>query len=149
MKKNSGFTLIELLLVVALVTSLGTLTTAYTARFLTQNAVQNAQDQIVGDLRKAQMYTMMGKGSLGKWGVNYSSNKITLYTTNTTFAARNTAFDETFSVNSAVSVTPFDLSFSLATASPNATQTITINAPNIAGIGSKTVTLNAQGMVTR
>lgn len=147
---QKGFTLIELLLVIAIITSVGAMTTAYMARFLTQNAVQNTQDQIVGDLRKAQFYTMMGRKGLN-WGVYYnSSTPTTLYLyggTGTTFAARNSAFDETFSLNSTLTIDNFDINFSSTNGIPNATKTINITGSS--ANETKSVTINSQGMVTR
>jgi len=151
---QSGFTLIELLLVIALITSVGAMTTAYMARFLTQNAVLNTQDQLVGDLRKAQLYTMMGKKNLN-WGVYYNSttpNAIYLYGgTGTTFAARNTAFDETFSVNSTISMTNFDINFSSTNGKSNVSSgtTTTITITGTTAGETKQVSVNYQGMVTR
>jgi len=150
---HHGFTLIELLLVIALMLLLGTMGTAFTSRFLTQNGVTNAQDQLVGDLRKAQMNAMMGKQRTNvtcnpcNWGVNYggTANTITLYLGNT-FAGRNSAFDEKFSVNASISITGVtDVNFAKVTGLPNTTGTMTIT-----GNGqTKTVTINSQGMVTR
>lgn len=145
--KSPGFTLIELLLVITLITLLFTMGTSFTARFLTQNAVSNASDQIVGDFRKAQINAMMGKQG-GNWGVNYSSNTITLYQGNS-YAARNSAFDETFSVNQSVTISGLgDNNLSRITGLPNGfttPETITIS-----GSGeTKTITVNSQGVVTR
>jgi prepilin-type N-terminal cleavage/methylation domain-containing protein len=151
MQNNRGFTLIEVLLVIVLVTSLGAMTTAFMARFLTQNAVQNAQDQIIGDLRKAQFYTMMGKQGLS-WGVHYASNTITFFGTTTNFAGRGSAsaFDETFTVNTTVSISGLasDIIFSGTAGTPSPTSA----SITITGSGSNTtkqVTMNSQGMVTR
>lgn len=151
--RESGFTFIELILVVSLVLILGTMGTSLTARFMTQNAVANAQDQLIGDLRKAQMNAMAGKQgcatSACNWGVNYSSNIITLYK-GSNFGARDQAFDEEFSVPGGVSITSstgiLDWNFTRVTGMANNTPaTITIS-----GNGTiKQVTVNGQGMVTR
>ncbi|MDE2025777.1 MAG: prepilin-type N-terminal cleavage/methylation domain-containing protein [Patescibacteria group bacterium] len=151
--RQSGFTLIELLLVVALITSLGAMTTAYMARFLTQNGVQNAQDQIVGDLRKAQFYTMMGKRNLN-WGVYFNSgvsgNTIYLYgnaAPTTTFQTGGNTAQETFSVSPSIGISSFDINFPTTNGIPNNTGTITITGSG--ANESKTVTITAQGAVTR
>ena len=150
--KQHGFTLIELLLVIVLIISLGTMTTAFMARFLTQNAVQNAQDQIIGDLRKAQFYTMMGKQGLN-WGVHLdTTNRQIIFfgTTNSYALGHNASFDETFSYNSTIAISGLasDIIFSGNTGTPTPTSaTITI-----IGSGSnttKSISMNSQGMVTR
>src|SRR6266567_3705331 len=140
----SGFTLIELLLVISIVLILGTMGTALGSRFLTQNGVANASDQLIGDFRQAQMNAMMGKKN-GNWGVNYSSNKITLYL-GTSYAARTTAFDTTFTVPTSITISGFtDLDFYRMTGTASATPTITIS-----GSGeTKTITVNSQGVGTR
>src|SRR3989338_10821570 len=112
--KSSGFTLIELLLVISMISIIGTFSVVFFSRFLTQNAVANTQDQLIGQLRKAQVYAMMGRQN-SAWSINYSSNTITLYI-GTTFAGHNTAFDEKFTVNSNISVSGItDVNFAKAT----------------------------------
>jgi len=139
-----GFTLIELILVISLMLLLGTLSTAFAARFFTQNSVANTTDQLIGEFRQAQTNAMMGRKN-GNWGVNYSSNKITLYL-GTSFAARTAAFDTTFSVPTSVTISGFsDLDFFRMTGTSSATPTITIS-----GSGeTKTITVNSQGVATR
>src|SRR5258708_31801179 len=107
---QKGFTYIELILVIALVFIFGTMSISFGSRFLTQNAVANATDQLISDFRQAQMTAMMGKQN-SNWGVNYASNTITVYK-GKSFATRTTAFDATFSVNTSVSITGFsDINF--------------------------------------
>ncbi|HWY79472.1 MAG TPA: type II secretion system protein [Candidatus Sulfotelmatobacter sp.] len=142
--KRNGFTLIELILVVSLMMLLGTLTTTFAARFFTQNGVSNTTDELIGDIRQAQMNAMMGKQN-SNWGIDYASNTITLYK-GTSFAARSTALDTKFSVNSSVSITGFsDLNFFRMTGTSSATPTISVS-----GSGeTKTITVNSQGVATR
>lgn len=143
--KLKGFTFIELILVISLMLLLGTMATAFTARFLTQNAVENTTDQLVNDFRKAQLNAMMGKQD-SNWGINYGSNLITLYK-GTSYAARTAAFDEKFNTYASISITGFsDMNFSGGSGLPGSTATITITDNKGS---SNTVTVNAQGMVTR
>lgn len=141
---RNGFTLIELLLVISLMLLLGTMGTSFLARFMTQNGVSNTADQIIGDIRQAQINAMMGKQN-GNWGIDYASQTITLYQ-GSSYTSRNTAFDTTFSVNSTITISGLsDLNFSRMTGIPNSTPTITIS-----GIGTtKTITVNTQGVSTR
>ncbi len=139
-----GFTLIELLLVISIVIIIGTFSVVFFSRFLTQNAVANTQDQLVGELRKAQIYAMMGKQN-GNWGVRFGSNTITLFAGNT-YAGRNSAFDETSSANANISISGFsEIDFAKTTGLPSATGTYTITGND----SSKQISVNSQGVVSR
>lgn len=141
---RNGFTLIELLVIIALILIIGLMSVSFYSRSITQNAVANSEDQLVGELRKAQIYSMMGRQN-GAWGVNYGSNTITLFQ-GSTYAGRDTAFDETSSVNTNVSISGFTfLTFFRMTGTPSATPTITVSGNN----NSKTITINAQGVVSK
>lgn len=141
---QAGFTIIELLLVISIVTIIGTFSVVFFSRFLTQNAVANAQDQLIGELRKAQMYAMMGRQN-GNWGVRFGSNKITLFQGNS-YATRTTALDETFSENSNISISGFtEVVFTKTTGLPSTTGTYAITGNDT----SKQVVINSQGVVSR
>ena len=135
-----GFTIIELLLVILIVSIITLMSASFYSRFLTQNAVDNTREQLVGSFRKAQTYSMMGKQN-GVWGVRYtlSPKKITLYLTGSS------AFDEIYNVNDNITVTVFDITFAKITGLPSATPTITITG----GDNSKTITINSQGVVSK
>lgn len=143
-KYSYGFTFIELFLSVSFVLILLLLAVPFYSRFFAQNDVANTADVLVGSLRKAQLYSMMGRRN-GTWGVNYSSNTITLFQ-GSTFATRNSALDERFSVNSAVTITGLtQLTFVRVTGTPSATPTITVAGNN----NKKTITINGQGVVSK
>lgn len=144
-KRNTGFTLIELLLVIVIMSTLSVMTVGFYSRFLRQNEVLNVTDQISGQIRKAQIYAMMGKQSGSNWGINYSTNTITLYRGNS-FATRIAAHDERFTVNPNVSITGLtDLNFAHATGLPSLAPTINITS----GTNAKTVIVNSQGVVSK
>jgi prepilin-type N-terminal cleavage/methylation domain-containing protein len=151
-KKANGFTLIELLLTVSIISVIGILSTGFYSRFLLQNAVANTSDQLIADLRKAQMYSMTGKYNLTNttWGVRYGSNTITLFL-GSSYATRNSAFDETFTVSPSVTISGFtELVFAKTTGlptggNPSNTPTIVISG----GSSSKTITVNSQGIASR
>ncbi len=146
MQKNTvhGFTLIELLLVISIVLIIGTFSVIFYSRFLTQNAVANTQDQLIGQLRKAQVYAMMGRQN-DNWGVNFGSNKITLFK-GPSYAGRTAAFDETFSENANISIPVFsEIVFTKTTGLPSTTGTYTITGND----SSKQVTVNSQGVASR
>lgn len=136
---QNGVTLIELILSIVIISTLALLSVSFYSRFFTQNAVDNANNQLVGSLRKAQIYSMMGKQN-GTWGVKYASNKITLY------LVGNSAFDENYSVNNNITVSNFsDISFAKSTGLPSSVAIITINS----GSNTKIVTINSQGVVSK
>ena len=149
---KSGFTLLELLLTVAIISIIGIMSTGFYSRFFLQNAVSNTADQLTADFRKAQMYSMTGKYNLTNttWGVRYDSNTITLFL-GSSYATRNTAFDEKFTVHPSVTVNGFtEIVFAKTTGlptggDPSNTPTIVISGGNT----SKTITLNAQGVASR
>ena len=93
------------------------------------------------------MYSMMGKYNLTNttWGVRYGSNTITLFL-GSSYAARNSAFDETYTINPTVTVSGFtEIVFAKATGMPSAAPTVTVSA----GTTSKTITINAHGVASR
>ncbi len=143
-RSDQGFSLIELLVVIAIVGVLGLMTTVFYSRFIIQNSVANMEDSLSATLRKAQMYSMMGKQN-SNWGVTLNSGKIVLFSGNT-YATRNSAFDETISYNTAISINGFsDVVFTRISGIPNTTPTITISGNN----STEQVQVNNQGVVLR
>lgn len=142
---DAGVSFLELILVVALVSIISTMSPIFYSRFILQNALSNTSDQMVGSLRKAQLYSMMSRGG-NNWSVNYSLNTITLYK-GVSFASRDSSFDEKFELNSNVSVLGItDISFSKIIGLPApSTSTITISS----GSDSEIINVNSQGVVTR
>jgi prepilin-type N-terminal cleavage/methylation domain-containing protein len=139
-----GFTLIELLLVTAVMMSLAALSTPFYSRFILQNDVTNAVDQLAGSLRKAQIYAMMGRQE-SRWGVNYSNDKINLFK-GSAFQTRDISFDESFEVNENVTISGFDeVTFAPVTGTPSASPTVTISAAS----NTKTLIINSQGVVSK
>ena len=143
-----GITFVEIILVVALISILSLMGPVFYSRFLLQNEVANVTDQLVGSLRKAQIYAMESKQSSG-WSVNYSSSahEITLYKGAAPYVAG--ALDEKFKVNTSVSISGItDVSFAKATGLPTPGSGLTITISS-SGNNSKTVTINSQGVATR
>lgn len=145
-KSSFGFTLIELLVAISIFLVIGTFSTNFYTGFLTQNAVSNTQDQLLGSLRKAQMYAMAGKAGTN-WGVHYDSatHKITVFS-GTSYATRTQAYDENYSVNPNISVTGItDIVFTRLTGVPNTSGTIVITGNS----ETKTITIDSQGVASR
>ena len=139
-----GFMLIELLLVISIVIIIGTFSVVFFSRFITQNAVANTQDQLIGSLRKAQIYAMMGRQN-GNWGVRFGGNTITLFLGDS-YDGRNTAFDETFSQNPNISISNFsEIVFTKVSGLPSATGVYTI----VGNDSLRQVAVNSQGVVSR
>lgn len=144
---QKGFTLIEVILVVAIILIIGTMSSAFYARFILQNGAINTQDQLVQSLRKAQLYAMLSrKSNTSGWGVSYGSNTITVYQ-GPNYTGRTTSLDETFSVNPSVTVSGLtDINFARISGTPTpSTLTITITNNNT----NRTITVNQMGMVTK
>ena len=137
--KTLGLTLIELLLVISIIMILGTFSSVFYSNLLSRNAVSNTAEQLVGQLRKAQIYTMEGKGN-DSWGVRIEPSQIVL------FAGSTSAFDEVFSVNQNISVTGFtQVLFSKPSGIPDSTPTITVSGNN----NTETITVNSEGMISK
>lgn len=142
---KKGFTLIELLLVIVILSIITLMSATFYARFLTQNAVANTADQLVNELRRAQLWAMMGKQN-SAWGVNFSSNKITFF--KGTSLGQDHSFDAVFNINSNISISGFStMSFAHFSGlpTPAGPATLTISGAN----NSKMVTVNQQGVVSR
>lgn len=136
---RKAFTFVEQLLVVAIFGIIAGLSAVFYSRFLLQGAVQGTTDQLVSQLRKAQLYASSGKAD-SSWGVSYSGGALTL------FATRSAQFNETFSVHPNVTITGLTtITFQKITAAPSASATITITG----GPNSKTISVNAQGVVNQ
>lgn len=147
-----GVTFIELILVVSIILTLSIMSTVFYSRFLMQDSVEHAIDQLVGSLRKAQLYSMMSRYS-DSWSVAYSANKVYLFK-GVTFATRTTAYDEVFDTGGSISVSGISsstvVSFNRGTGSrvtgdPASVVTITVSG----GTHSESIFVNGQGMVTR
>lgn len=141
---REGFSLIEVVLTTSLVSIVSLLSLSFYARFFSANSLSNTMDQIVGSLRKAQIYTLMGKENT-QWGVTLSSSKVVMFA-GSSYAARNTSFDETFTVEPSVTVSGLgEVVFNKVSGQPSTTPTVTVAANN----SSKNLTVNSLGVVSR
>ncbi len=137
--QKPGLTMIELTLVLGLVVMLSAISVGWYSRFLTQNAVSDTTDYLVETLRKAQVYTTSGRYDSG-WGVSYVAPTITLYAVGTS------AYNETYTVNSNISISGLtSIEFSSPAGIPSATASIVVSGNNT----SKTITVNSAGSISR
>lgn len=128
-----AFTYIELIIVISLALLLGLLSTPFLSRFLVQSSTNDTYNQVISELRKAQLYATSGKQN-GPWGVYYGTiggvNKIVLYQGSSYAAHTNTAYDESFAVNPNVTITGLsDINFAQVSGIPSENTTITITIP--------------------
>lgn len=144
---NRGFSFIEVILVVSIVSVMSLMGTVFYTRFLTQNSVANTTDHIISQMRRAQIYAMEGKQNGGNWGVNFTASpkQVQFY------LQGNTAFNENYSVNTNITVSPvFNVLFTHYTGVPTGATlplTITISDTNVNV--SENITINSQGVVSK
>lgn len=144
MKLQKGFSFLELLVVIAIILVLATSSTTFYTMFLSQSTLQNAVDGVVGQVRKAQVYAMVGRES-SNWGIHNGLTQIILFK-GSTYGGRDVTFDETFPINPPATISGFtDIIFSRMTGTPSSMPTIIIST----NIASKSVTLNNRGVITR
>lgn len=134
----------ELILTVSIISIIALLSASFYSRFILQNAVNNTVDQLAGSLRKAQIYSMTGRYD-SSWGVHAGNSTLTLFK-GTTYASRDSAFDETFSLNPNVTIANFtEVSFTKITGIPSAAPTVTITGNNT----TKIIQINSYGIVSK
>ncbi len=148
MKK--GFTLLEVLLVLALIFVIVPMTALFYSNYYGTAGTESAARTLALELRKAQLYSMMGKAGMG-WGVTLvgttasGGGTIVLYATTSTYALRTAGYNESSTVAGSVSIMGFnEIDFTKRTGYPNKTSTVTIT-----GSGrSKTLFIQSQGTVS-
>src|SRR5258708_1449491 len=144
-KKNKGITYIELVLVIAVFILVAAMSFPLYSNFILQNAASDTTNQLKGELRKAQLFALEGKGN-SNWGVNYGANEITLYKGNS-YATRSTGFDELFAVNPNITVSGgYSTIQDSTSASGNKSNLSTISWSHTVGTGSNTILI--VGLVT-
>lgn len=141
---NQGFSLIEMLIVISIFLLLGSLGAGFYSRFLLQSAVADTQNQMVNQLRKAQMYAMMSRSN-SNWGVRYGSNTITLFQ-GPSYVSRSVAVDEKFTVNPNIAISGFsEVVFNKMTGTPSATGSFSVSGNgNVRGFA-----ISSQGVIQR
>lgn len=146
-QSSKGVTLIELLVMISIIFAISLFSVPFYSRSLTQNAVINTEDYLISALRKAQLYSMIGKQN-GIWGVYSGTGEIIFFQGNS-FGTRDQAFDERFELNSQVTVSGFsEITFTKITGLPSSTPstpTITISD----AVSTETLQINSQGVVDK
>jgi hypothetical protein len=132
----------ELLLVVSLITVISVSSGPYLSRFMAGSDMKTSSDKIVRTLRKAQNYSINGKGN-SVWGVHYQAELLVLFK-GSDFATRDTAFDETFDLPQTLEVIGWgDLYFNKVRGIPSSTLSAIIRIRD----DQRTIEVNQEGVV--
>lgn len=138
-----GFTLIEILLSVAIITLLLGLSLPVYESFVRRNDLDLTTQNIVSVIRRAQLYARSADED-SEWGVRASPTSLTLFK-GSTYATRNTAFDEVVTIPASMSASgTTDVVFAELTGSPSVAGSYTLTSTTN---DTRTVTINAKGMV--
>jgi len=142
-RAETGFTLVEILLSVVIIGMLTGISVPVYESFVRRNDLDLTTQQLATILRRAETYAR-AVSTDNAWGVELQSSTITLFQ-GTSFALRNTAYDETLSVPGSITMGGLgEVQFAKFTATPNATGNITLTSTTN---DTRTVTINAKGMV--
>lgn len=139
----AGFTLIEMLLSVAVLSLILGMSMPLYESFTTRNDLDIATQNVANSLRRAAAYCRGGNND-SQWGVEVQSGSITVFS-GSSYAGRNTNFDETTSVPTNIAITggTVEVDFAKLTGLPTSTPSITLtNATE-----TRTVTINVKGVV--
>ena len=138
-----GFTLPEVLLSLSLLAIIGGMTIPMYRIFIVRNDLDSAATTLAQNLRRAQTLAWSGDGDMS-WGVHLGVGSILVYK-GTSFASRDTNFDENTSIPTSIAVTGTnDILFAKVTGIPNATGTFTLTSQTNE---TRNVTINEKGMV--
>jgi len=143
MRLQAGFTLIEMMLSLAVIVVITIISMPLYRSFLARNDLGLTSQRIAETLRRAQVYAR-GMKSDSAWSVEVQSATVTLFK-GTSFAGRDTNYDETISLPSTLSASGLaEVQFTKLTGLPNTTGTVTLTTT---ASETTTVTVNAEGMV--
>ena len=141
--KRDGFTLLEVLLSVTLIGVLGAVGAPLYLRLQVKNDLDLAAVSVAQSWRRAQLLSQGVEGD-SNWGVKVQTESITLFK-GTSYAARDSSFDEVFDVPSVISPTGLtETTFSKVFGRAQTTGTLTLTSLNGE---SDALTLNVYGMV--
>ena len=141
---RQGFTLLEVLLTMSIIGILAGASLPIYQRFQVRNDLDVAVMTVAQSLRRAQVSAQAVVGD-APWGVSVQSDSIVLFR-GASYAARDSAFDETFGVPSSITASGMtEVAFSKFAGLPQTTGTLTLTAASVGE--ARTVTVNAKGMV--
>lgn len=134
--------MLELLLVMTSITIIAGFSIPLWRNQIIRNDLDVAMVAIAQNLRRAQLLSRAVDGDIG-WGVKVQSGSITMFQ-GSTYATRNSDFDEVFSMPS--TVTPSGISeidFNKFSGLPASTGTFTLTTEQ----DSRSLTINIKGMI--
>lgn len=142
-KWSHGFTLLEVLLSVAAIGILAGFSLPVFRTMLTKNDLDIATVTTAQTLRRAQVLSQAIDGDTS-WGVKVQSGSITLFK-GTSFAGRDSSFDEVFEVPTNVSISGIsEIVYAKLTGLPQTTGNTTFSTEN----DTKTISINEKGMAS-
>jgi len=124
---SPALTLIELLIVIAIIAIIGATTSPVYSNFLARNHYRSKISEVASSLSTARTNAIAGRGD-SDWGVSLSSSQITLFK-GSSFAARDSGFDQTYTVPSVVTFSGLsEIVFTRPHGYPTTTGSITISS---------------------
>lgn len=141
-KKQWGVTLVELLLVIAIVTSLSAATVPIASSFLVRNYLHDSSDELMSLLYSARINSISNKNN-SSWGVSVVTPQMTLFK-GSSFAGRDTAFDQSFDIPGSISVTNDEITFDQHTGNADAATSFSVTSNTG---DSKTININEVGNI--
>lgn len=119
-----GISYLEMLIVLALFMIIASIGGPIMIGYLQRNNMDAAKSMLIGNLRKAQMYSITGKSN-ADWGVCLTDNHIRLYSGN----CGSPDINEDFQIPNSVSISGLtDVTFSQMRGEPSSTLNIEIQA---------------------
>ncbi|OGC49760.1 hypothetical protein A3A69_02320 [candidate division WWE3 bacterium RIFCSPLOWO2_01_FULL_37_15] len=137
-KTEIGVTLIELLLVISIIGIVGGVTAPVLSRLVLQINLNSSENKIVSTIKKAQEYSMDGKGN-GIWGLCMSGSNVILYDG----TCLNPLSSDSFLIPATVIISGLsDTNFNLRGEPSNV-----LNVSLGTSLGSRTIQINSAGGV--
>lgn len=127
-KRQRGLTLLELLMVLAIVVIIAGFSVPIGLSFLRNEGLISSANDLVMVMRIAQQYSIEGVEDT-TYGVYMSGTSYTLFK-GTSYAARDTSFDESFDVSGLYFSTTTEVVFQRVTGEPNAPVTVELTDGN-------------------
>jgi len=141
-KHHWGITLIELLVVIVIIASLSAATIPIASSFLVRNYLHDSSDELMSLLYSARINSLANKNN-STWGVSVVTPQMTLFK-GSSFATRDTAFDQSFDIPSSITITNDEIIFDQQTGNADAVTSFSVTTNTGE---SKTVSINEVGNV--